>query len=1003
MRRNTETSEWGMLTIGLLVLGAYIGWNIYADRLKIDDTERERLATQVRIIDENLGRQLKTANNALTTLQLDIPHLLGQNDGAALLNLRLQSLSNIMPGIRTMTVMDAKGTAFASNRPALIGQNFSERSYFKIAKNENTPLVLHVSPPIKNALGAFAINLEKSLSDSQGRFSGLVMATLDPDYFSTLLGSVNYADDMWASLAHADGTLFLTVPQQEAPLGGKINHPGSLFSRHVESGLPATILVGQSVLKNEMRIAARRTVQPDSLPMDASLLVAVTRSVDAIYKPWRHNAMVQGGLFTLLALISGISLHFLQGRHRKAEQQMAALKSSEQRIQLFFERQIVGMAISSPQKGWMQFNDRLCQMLGYSHDELSNLTWADITHPEDINNDMVMFNRMLAGEIDDYTREKRYIRKDGEVIYVEISVGCVRLPDRTVDYVLGLIVDITERKHIEKACEQERIRLQTILRTASDGIHIVNRDGVLLEANDTFLHMLGYDRTAIGHLRIADWDVNDSWANIKERIDRLITHRGQSLLETRHLCRDGRILDVEISASGLEIQGNGILIAASRDITARKHAEQQLRYKEYLLSESQRIAHVGSWHYTLSGQLSWSDETYRIYDVSPDTFVPTIDNLISLLHEDDRAALQNWIVDCMSGMNPGPLEFRVITSDGSTRTLSGYGELQCDDDDLPCYLIGVVLDITERRQAEQQLRIAATAFETQEGMFISDANGIILRANQAFSQITGYSTQEIVGKTPAVLKSGRHDAAFYAAMWSSIKKTGSWHGEIWNRRKCGDVYPEWLTITAVKGANGEINNFVATLTDITLRKAAEEEIKRLAFYDPLTGLPNRRLLLDRLTQALASSRRSGQDGAVMFIDLDKFKSLNDAYGHKCGDLLLQQVGQRLLDCVRAGDSVARLGGDEFVVMLENLTPDPNLLVAQVESVGLKILSTLSRPYLIENHQHDCTSSIGVSLFSDAPDSVEDLLKQADTAMYAAKEYGRNTLLFFSPDMYARDS
>jgi diguanylate cyclase (GGDEF)-like protein/PAS domain S-box-containing protein len=306
----------------------------------------------------------------------------------------------------------------------------------------------------------------------------------------------------------------------------------------------------------------------------------------------------------------------------------------------------------------------------------------------------------------------------------------------------------------------------------------------------------------------------------------------------------------------------------------------------------------------------------------------------------------------------------------------------------------------EKRIIKTNLRLSATAFESQEGMMITDANSVILRVNRAFSEITGYSPEDFVGKVPNLLKSGRHDAAFYAAMWEDIERTGVWQGEIWNRRKNGDVYPAWLMITAVKDDEGLTTHYVGTSTDVTERKKAEDEIKNLAFYDPLTGLPNRRLLLDRLRHAMASSSRSARHGALLFLDLDNFKTLNDTRGHDIGDLLLQEVAQRLGTCVREVDTVARLGGDEFVVMLEDLSDNLLEAATQTEIVGEKILSTLNQTYHLADYACHSTPSIGVTLFADHQGPIDDLLKRADLAMYQAKAAGRNTLRFFDPEMQA---
>ena len=308
--------------------------------------------------------------------------------------------------------------------------------------------------------------------------------------------------------------------------------------------------------------------------------------------------------------------------------------------------------------------------------------------------------------------------------------------------------------------------------------------------------------------------------------------------------------------------------------------------------------------------------------------------------------------------------------------------------------------IEAQQSSDKQLRIAASAFESQQSMMITDANAVILQVNPAFCESTGYTAEEAIGRTPRLLKSGHHDAAFYAELWKSIKLSGGWQGEIWNRRKNGEVYPNLLTVTAVMSKEGIVTHYVGTYTDITARKIAEDEIKNLAFYDPLTHLPNRRLLMDRLHQSMAASARNRHHGGLMLIDLDNFKTLNDTLGHEKGDLLLQQVGLRLVTCVREGDTVARLGGDEFVVMLEDLNENPEEAAKQSEAVGDKILATLNKPYLLAGYENRSTPSIGLALFSGHHISIEELMKQADLAMYQAKTAGRNTLRFFDPEMQA---
>ncbi|MES2073355.1 MAG: EAL domain-containing protein [Pseudomonadota bacterium] len=312
----------------------------------------------------------------------------------------------------------------------------------------------------------------------------------------------------------------------------------------------------------------------------------------------------------------------------------------------------------------------------------------------------------------------------------------------------------------------------------------------------------------------------------------------------------------------------------------------------------------------------------------------------------------------------------------------------------------VLREITKKKLAEQELKIAAMAFETQEGIMITDTRSVILRVNRAFSQITGYEAAEAIGKPVSLLKSGRHDPAFYRQMWQTIAEQRYWSGEVWNRRKNGEVYPERLVISAVLADDGSISNYVGSFTDITEYKISEEKIHQLAFYDPLTNLPNRRLLIDRLGRALAATSRHKRHGAILMIDLDNFKTLNDTQGHNVGDQLLIEIGLRLNACTRTEDTVSRTGGDEFVVVLEDLHPELTQAATQAEGVAEKIRQVLNQRIKLDHIEYESSGSIGISMFCDEPVGIDELLRRADMAMYQAKALGKNGLRFFDPSMQA---
>lgn len=316
-------------------------------------------------------------------------------------------------------------------------------------------------------------------------------------------------------------------------------------------------------------------------------------------------------------------------------------------------------------------------------------------------------------------------------------------------------------------------------------------------------------------------------------------------------------------------------------------------------------------------------------------------------------------------------------------------------------LVGIGIDISELKYAEEQLRIAAIAFESQEGIAISDAKKIILRVNHAFSKITGYKPSEIIGEKLSILKADYQDDSLYDDVLDTLEDDGYWHGEVMHRRKNGEIFPAWLNIKSVTNDSGNVINYVTTFSDLTQFKQDEAKIHSLAFYDSLTGLPNRRLLYEHLYKILVSSKSDQNYGALLFLDLDNFKILNDTKGHNIGDLLLIEVAKRLQKCLRESDFVARLGGDEFVVLLENLGTDVVLASKISEDIGEKILKVINSPYVLKKYKHHSSVSIGISLYGQSALSVDELLKRSDTAMYQAKNAGRNKLRFYDPETQSK--
>ena len=307
----------------------------------------------------------------------------------------------------------------------------------------------------------------------------------------------------------------------------------------------------------------------------------------------------------------------------------------------------------------------------------------------------------------------------------------------------------------------------------------------------------------------------------------------------------------------------------------------------------------------------------------------------------------------------------------------------------PAY-VALLRDVTARKEIEQRLELSDKVFRnTQDGIVVTDGDGHSISVNPAFTAVTGYLPDEVLGCNPKLLKSGRHGDDFYQAMWETIRGCGQWQGEIWNRRKNGEVYPAWMNISAIHDGSGNAVYYVAVFSDISLVKQNEERLRQLAHYDALTGLPNRVLLTDRLHQAIAHAQRNDSLVGVLFLDLDRFKLVNDTLGHRAGDQLLQEVAMRLESCIRAEDTVARLGGDEFIIVLPNLHSS-----AGAAYVAEKIIEVLATPFALQGHDLFATASIGIAVYPTTGDSPETLIKHADIAMYQAKEHGRNNYLYF---------
>jgi diguanylate cyclase (GGDEF)-like protein/PAS domain S-box-containing protein len=879
-RKRRYLAEWLFLLVTLLLFGGFVGYSQYQDYLQIGDAQRDHLKSLTAVIEKNLVPQLRSASKALEGIREELLQLRAEKNGPLRINQRLHLLGDTLPGLRTLLVVDAAGTITAANNPQLIGAGLAHREWFQTAARNNTPQTFYVIAPIKSLLNTYALGLARSISGPNGKFAGVIYASLDPDFAKTLLDSVLYTPDARSFLIHGDGKLFMAAPERPDLIGKDLALANSMFSRHRSSGQEASVFEEIAYVTNEERLAVFRTIQPADLFMDKPLVVVASRDLPTLFADWRRTSRIEGGVFGILLLVAGLSLFFYQRQQRVsdrlADTQQQALQTSEARLHSFFDATPDALLISDEQGMITLANQQVEHLLGYTAEE-------------------------LVGQS------------------IEILV-----PERS--------------------------------RANHPGLRTM------------FAGSPGYRRMG----------------------------QGLSVSARR---KDGSEVEVEITLGRIETAQGLFFACGLRDITERKQAEVALRASAVRLNEAQRLAHVGSWELDLvSGELLWSDEVFRLFEIDPNRFGATYEAFLDGIHPDDRDAVSKAYANSLVTRAPYEITHRLRMSDGRIKWVQETCLSDFDAAGTAIRSRGTVQDVTLHKLADEQLRIAATAFESQEAMMVTDANSVILRVNHAFTTITGYTAAEAVGQTPIILHSGRHSADFYREMWEIINRTGGWQGEVWDRRKNGEIYPKWLNVSAVKDDSGAVTHYVGTHFDISERKKAEERINELAFFDQLTSLPNRTLLLDRLKQAMTTSGRSGSYGALLFIDLDNFKELNDTLGHEVGDLLLKQVAQRLTQCVREGDTVSRLGGDEFVVILTNLGKGERDAAAGTETAAEKILATLNQIYRFGELAHHSTASIGATLFNGHPISIDNLMKQADLTMYKAKEAGRNTVRFFDPAM-----
>jgi diguanylate cyclase (GGDEF)-like protein/PAS domain S-box-containing protein len=597
--------------------------------------------------------------------------------------------------------------------------------------------------------------------------------------------------------------------------------------------------------------------------------------------------------------------------------------------------------------------------------------------------------------------ESTLARPDGSEMPVSKLVIAHRAKSGEVEYLSTILRDLTEHKEAEHALRQREESLRVAQQIGNVGSWERDLETDALRWSEQMYRITGTDPASF-EPTCARWlelvhpdDVSRLYAVIEDAL----AGRRAFLIDHRIRLPEGLVRHVHTRAEVTRDEsGRAVrLVGTTLDITERKQAEEALRRSERRFRQLVESTDVVPW-------------TANVQDLKFTYVGPQAVKLLGFplahwyepgfstanLHPDDCDWVQQQLREVLPLDGNAKLEYRMRAADGRTVWVRNIINTVSVEGGGPA-LQGFLFDITEKRQAEEQLRLAGEVFQSSgEAIVITDGEMRVLSVNPAFTAITGYSSADAIGQTPYSLSPGVRSQERDQEIWQRVWHQGYWQGEVWDRRRDGDIYPKWLTVSVVRDAVGRPVNYIEIFSDVSERKESEERVRHLAHHDFLTDLPNRVLLNDRIAQAISHAERNRSQVAVLFLDLDNFKNVNDSLGHSVGDKLLQEVARRLRACMRASDTVSRQGGDEFVILMPDVD-DP----ADIARGAQKILDAVASAYGIDGHELVTTPSMGISVYPTDGTDVEALLKNADAAMYHAKESGRNNYQFFTPDMNTR--
>ncbi|WP_455756271.1 EAL domain-containing protein [Sulfurimonas sp.] len=584
---------------------------------------------------------------------------------------------------------------------------------------------------------------------------------------------------------------------------------------------------------------------------------------------------------------------------------------------------------------------------------------------------------------------------DETELLVEVFLSGIKVNEEELLYVRWK--NLSDKKELEYQLEYSRKRFVEVAMTSTDWVWEVNKDGIYTFITPRVKDFLGFsDTEIIGQTPFDTMTKKEATRVGKIFLDYVSKEAPFKDLENINIHKDGR--EIVLHTSGVPIYDfNGDFAGyrgTDRDVTAMSNLLLELKEKQEDLKEAQKLSHIGHWELNLeNGSLYWSDEVYRIFGLQAQEFGATYESFLEHIHPDDHKLVNDTYSESVTTKEPYFITHRVITKQNELRYVEERCSHKLDNDGNVIKSIGTVHDITQRIMYEKRLELASNVFKySTDSIVITDEDNKIVSINESFSKLTGYKENEVIGNNPKVLSSGWGDKEFYTSMWKDIVENGLWQGEIWDRKKSGEIYAAFQSIICIKDKDDNITNYIGISHNITEAKEREQKIQELAYYDFLTKLPNRKLFEQEVESFIKSSHYSNKKFALLFLDLDNFKWVNDSLGHRFGDKVLIEISKTLSSIISEDSIVARLGGDEFVI----LEPFDDTL--SVSKLATEIIDSVKNILIIDNKEIKLGWSIGISLFPQNANSYSSLLQSSDTAMYEAKEKGKNNFKFFSDDM-----